>query len=524
MAGDDDSKKEEAAAPAAGDKAQEDQSGDVSGEKIDVSKPVARPDKAAFDAKIAALNNEVAVFTEKISGVDAKITDAKSSGGDQSDELREARATMKSLRERKDAVMRDRAEIAAKQKAARASLEQSMQKNKQLRSEMKYTSGEEIEKRISELERKQSTTSMSLKDEKSLLKEIEQLKQSKKFVVQLTTNNDTISEGKKSSASISEQLSSKNAELDVLKKKIDEQKEILEGLNTENSERRAVLPALFKERDALRKEKQAKVDEIKALRTEFRAAEKKYYDHQREVYRLRKEAKKQEEDARRAEYEARQKELEAEELKRIPYEEEMELCKFLIDYLEKTYLAKAGEAPAPAPAAPVTAGEFEGMVLAGKKTKVEDEYVSLNMGKKKGRGKKKGGLKVQDKLIIAPETIEIFGNLALEPPATVSAVPATIEALKAKGEWFKTLERGAIQSIREKRKAEEKASRGRGDREDRGDKEDKPKPKKEGKAAKSFNAAAKEEELFPALPGSSAPKVVPPPPAVDEPADEGKAE
>ena len=47
----------------------------------------------------------------------------RSSGGDQSEELREARTTMKSLRERKDVIMRDRQEISASQKAAKASLD-----------------------------------------------------------------------------------------------------------------------------------------------------------------------------------------------------------------------------------------------------------------------------------------------------------------------------------------------------------------------------------------------------------------
>ena len=70
-----------------------------------------------------ALNDEVQEFNERLSEVDAKIAEAKSSGGDQSEELREARATMKSLRERKETIMRDRAEIAALQKSAKASLD-----------------------------------------------------------------------------------------------------------------------------------------------------------------------------------------------------------------------------------------------------------------------------------------------------------------------------------------------------------------------------------------------------------------
>jgi chromosome segregation ATPase len=91
--------------------------------QIDTSKPVARPNKSEFDAKIVALNDEVQEFNERLSEVDAKIAEAKSSGGDQSEELREARATMKSLRERKETIMRDRAEIAALQKSAKASLD-----------------------------------------------------------------------------------------------------------------------------------------------------------------------------------------------------------------------------------------------------------------------------------------------------------------------------------------------------------------------------------------------------------------
>jgi len=62
-------------------------------------------------------------FNERLSEVDAKISQAKCSGGNQSEELKEARSTMKSLRERKDAIMRDRAEIATLQKSAKSSLD-----------------------------------------------------------------------------------------------------------------------------------------------------------------------------------------------------------------------------------------------------------------------------------------------------------------------------------------------------------------------------------------------------------------
>ena len=57
--------------------------------------------------------------------------------------------------------------------------------------------------------------------------------------------------------------------------------------------------------------------------------------HQREVRRVRNEARKAEDEARKADLENRRKEAEAEELKRVPYEEEMNLCAYLINYLDK---------------------------------------------------------------------------------------------------------------------------------------------------------------------------------------------
>ena len=122
--------------------------------------------------------------------------------------------------------------------------------------------------------------------------------------------------------------------------------------------------------------------------------------HQREVRRVRNEARKAEDEARKAELEKRQQEAEAEELKRVPYEEEMELCEYLSNYLETTYGKHVNhDSQINSDEADISlAGEFEGLVLSGKNAgrDHEDDYLSLNKttGKKKGRGKKKGGLKI----------------------------------------------------------------------------------------------------------------------------------
>ena len=183
--------------------------------------------------------------------------------------------------------------------------------------------------------------------------------------------------------------------------------------------------------------------------------------HQREVRRVRNEARKAEDEARKAELEKRQQEAEAEELKRVPYEEEMELCEYLSNYLETTYGKHVNhDSQINSDEADISlAGEFEGLVLSGKNAgrDHEDDYLSLNKttGKKKGRGKKKGGLKINEKIMLVPETIEMFALLELEPPSTINGVSDTVKKLQEKKTWFCTLPRGKVPSLRDKQRADE---------------------------------------------------------------------
>lgn len=166
--------------------------------------------------------------------------------------------------------MRERQEILDQRNAAKESLDKKITSGRALRAELKYNSLEEIEKQIAELEHRQQMTSMTLQAEKKLLKEIDTLKQSKKAVAQLSSQQEAISGERQASQDINATLTEKSKELDAVKKEIEDQKAVLESLNGENSERKSALPSLFKEKDGVRSEKQAKVEEIKALRADYR--------------------------------------------------------------------------------------------------------------------------------------------------------------------------------------------------------------------------------------------------------------
>ena len=82
-----------------------------------------------------------------------------------------------------------------------------------------------------------------------------------------------------------------------------------------------------------------------------------------------------------------------------------------------------------------TVTEFEGFALSGKAARRKfdetDDFCNLGLGKKKGRGQKKGGAKDAaggGKLVLAVDTFEHFSMIGVDAPITREAVAATVDA------------------------------------------------------------------------------------------------
>ena len=75
---------------------EKDESG-IEEEKVDVSKPVPKPDRGEFDTAKDALEEEIKQVNAQLKAVDEKINDAKSSGSQQNEPLRLARDSKKKM-------------------------------------------------------------------------------------------------------------------------------------------------------------------------------------------------------------------------------------------------------------------------------------------------------------------------------------------------------------------------------------------------------------------------------------------
>merc|ERR1711935_25976 len=266
---------------------------------------------------------------------------------------------------------------------------------------------------------------------------------------------------KKQRGVVMDNIKAKDKEIDAVTKEMDVVGAKIKGLAEKDSEKRSLLDGLFKERDSFKKEISVVLKEKDTMRDEYRENNNAWWNSQRAVKAQRQVQYEEEKKAREEEKAAYVKKKEEEELKKIPYEEEMTLCIYLAEYLERTHL-NVGEAASKVSVKKeeviaVTDDPFAGMTAAVKK--VDDEFFSTG----KGKGKKKKRQRANKKaaasapFVLSVDSFEQFGSIGLNPPTKLEQVEASVKELREKKEWYGKQPRGSVPTAKDIRKKNEKS-------------------------------------------------------------------
>jgi hypothetical protein len=327
-----------------------------------------------------------------------------------------------------------------------------------MRSKLRFTSVDAVEKETARLEDAIAHTTVSLNEEKKMVAQIKELGKSKELVRAYAEAQGKISGDDGNRKAIIDRLKAKDGEIDAVKA---EQTTLRGELTaTKKKEDKAVsdVPKLSDERDALYESIKANREKIRALRDEHKKKEDAYYERER-LWRsyLRVEKQKQWEAGleERAAREAAKKQWALENAPE-PFEAEVTAADQLVAYLarwdpssrvaeEEDAKKKAEEAREKAAAA------LSGLTLLGKKNNndaEDDDLFSLSgssSGKKsklKAKAKAKvktaegGSFDPSERLHVSFDAYGSFAKLALAAPTTAGEVPATLEALRAKKAEF----------------------------------------------------------------------------------------
>ncbi|GLD99165.1 hypothetical protein PINS_up007883 [Pythium insidiosum] len=465
----------------------------------DVIERLPKPDKAAHDAEVAKLDAAIKQLHERTNAIRAEMDKLKTGRGGYGEQIQAAKAVYNDLRSQKDNLIAQRNELTAKVKAQLEKKDSTIKTQRSQRAGLRFQTEEEYEKEISALRHQQETRSMSLNEEKRLIKEIEALKQQKLQVSKLGNDKEDVEKFNDNIKDIRALQTKKNAEIDAVQEKLTAQKLKLDELYKLNEEERKQdkFPALAKERKEIKEQLDAKYTAVKELRAAFKAANDRYYENIR-LHRKKKELeRKKEEERRQQEYQDKLAEYEKEMAKIHPYQDEMDLCDALVAFLEKTFAKElkdeADSVAAEAEAKNAAAGpaELDGLKPLQRK---EEDFIMLGGAGKKGKGKKAAGKKPKRdaKLSLPMAQLDAFSTVGLVPPATTGALSQSIKAIKEKKVWFEgqtsrpTAAKQAVDEAAPAAPAKAPSS-----------------PKKKGN--KKFNAADK--SAFPTLGGAEAAEV-----------------
>ena len=406
---------------------------------------------AELTAKVEALKEERVALQQAIDATMAS---------DRISEIGQKREEAAGLRHKKQQLIDEKRAIRARLDAMRSQQDKLAKDRKDTKASVRFSNVQDIEKELKRLQRLQETTSMSLTEEKKLIKEMDALQASKKLVADLQVKESSIEDTKEARKLISAEIAAKDKEIDAVQTQIDALSEEIRKMSDKETDKRDSMKALFAQRDDLRKQVNEILAEKDAARDAFREKNNAWYNYQRAIRAQKKIQFEEEKKKREAEKEEWLKKKEEEELKKIPYEEEMALCDYLADYLTRTYLTKedATEKHSVVKKEEIIAVKddpFVGMVAVGKKEE-EEEYFGKGKGKKKKKSKK-------DKATAGPftlnvDTFEQFGLLSLNPPTSIDQVEKSVADLRAKKIWYSEQPRGSVPTATEIRKANEKAA------------------------------------------------------------------
>jgi uncharacterized coiled-coil DUF342 family protein len=419
----------------------EEKARDLPAAKAGVLIPVEKPDREALDANLNTHNIEIKALQKKMNAAEAKIKALFETTKGTRSKRSDARDKMMLVRAEKKKVMDERKKIYDARDAFQKTLANMREAGKKLRSEHKYKSCEDIDKAIERLERRQATSSMTLTEEKKLLKEITMLKASRKSLEDFAKSNSGAEGTKTAVRGLNAKLNVVNAQLKDVNSRLDTHMAIVKELEGAiDAAHKDEVPALKEEKSKIKAQIDAKYNSIRKMRADYNNQNKQFRDYLTARNKMRDEQRKAEQAAyEKAKAEERRLKEEEEE-KRKPWLQEISSCDLLITYLKslkpkEKKVVISQEASTPVSADSITTNDGSVLMLVSKKGG------DIEMGPKGKRGKKlrkKNKKPVTATLSHPLETFDDFKKLGLSAPLEIKDVDASIEALQAKRNYFDT--------------------------------------------------------------------------------------
>eukprot|EP00708_Paratrimastix_pyriformis_P002395 GAFH01001141.1.p1 GENE.GAFH01001141.1~~GAFH01001141.1.p1 ORF type:complete len:570 (-),score=125.29 GAFH01001141.1:203-1912(-) len=417
---------------------------------------VAAPDEAAFNEFRANFDQQMRAIRDKVAAIHR---DARQKEIEKQHALQEVNRVYSFLQHMDQELQTKSKEIEPLEQE-RLSLERTLKREQDelahMRDRLDFVDDEALEKAIQEKQRYMETNSLPVAEERKIVKEISRLHSSRALIAPYRAKLVLVQRAQDAYREAENKTRERSRDIERLTERVKRQKAQWESIKGKESH-------LDKEINSMRNEDLEKLtaqsktlcDDLNRRREELRRQTEAYETYKRELahrqWLAEQEKKKKQEEARRKAMEERRKEQERlwkekqEEFEYVPYVEEMTLCDTLAAYLERLIAQPAPVEASPTPQAsekkelPQDLLSEDGRQLVLKKD--EDEvFFQGGKGKKKRAPRQEAPRQPKQTAVLvhSRDVFTGFTSLSLDPPMTLEEVPASIAALKAKKEYYKT--------------------------------------------------------------------------------------
>jgi uncharacterized coiled-coil DUF342 family protein len=309
---------------------------------------------------------------------------------------------------------------------------------RELKSMIRFKNEEEIDEEISKLEDEIQHSSLSLNEEKRVVDDIRQLKNSKSIVSEFSAKMEQLSADETTCKEINNAIKSIDVEITKVRQ---EEDELRAAMNAERKKEEASgndNQSLWSEKEKCKDACKDAYEKIKDLRAafdqewqEFKAKDKVWRAQQAAEKARKREEYLKEKAAREAERAAREAEMRPD-----PFTEEIIMCDQLAVYLGKFTDGGSKNASDSSGANATEPAALDGMKVLKKEGEDPDAWM-MGTGKKKGKGKKSGAKPVSsEKLIHSVDILSAFASLKVSVPITKNDVPDILKQVNEKRESF----------------------------------------------------------------------------------------
>lgn len=412
------------------------------GAKLEMPSEPEKPKQEELDAKCEVIDKEVEAIKAELDKISGEINKR----GEGKEEYNAAKKVLQDdFDKSKDVFDRLRDELYALTDQSKANREAGKNANQELRGlekDIKNMDEATVDQKLKALEFKMHTASHSLAVEKTLMKEIAELKKRRPEIkakaAKLAALKGKMEKEGESSAPLEEQIQEKKKQIEDAKGDKDAKNAKIRELRDARQAKAGNVKEFIDKKDELRSQMKEKKDKKWELTTDFRDVLKKHRDWERKCKDMKWQEQKVREDAEWEAWEAQKNKAKLEKAAEKPYFEEMTLLEQTINYCKNlTGDDKKEEAAEKKDIDLSSLGGGDGaMLLVSKKDREAEMFQAGRKGKALKQKNKDGASKKGKNIKHNAGTFALFAQIKVKAPMTLDDVPEVKLQLEAQMEVY----------------------------------------------------------------------------------------